>query len=423
MLTAYRIVIVVLTAGLRLAAACGHTKARAAWHGRKGWAKRIQQAVQAARAQGRTEPWMHIHCASLGEYEQGAPVLKQWRERHPDQPILLTFFSPSGIEGVQESQADHVDYLPFDQPRAMRKWVGALEVSDLILVKYELWPELIRRYVDSGTRVHLVAARFDHGRHPMGWMGQWMRRQLGLLTTLQVQDAASAEVARSSGINAEVTGDPRVDQVRKTAQSTPPLNTAHASEQIRTWAGGRRLLVVGSAWPPEWRALADILDGHDQWAVLCAPHDINGRHVDGWSQHPDAVRFSSWNSGEVSGAMPSSSILILDRIGILKYAYGLGDLAVVGGGWGQGVHNVLEPAAFGLPVLFGPAVAGFREIEALIQCGAARMCKTPSDLARCTSDWMMEAENRAKAGAQAAQWVNTHGGAALRIAKAIEAAR
>lgn len=414
---------VVLSAALRLAATAGHPKARAAWRGRQGWRQRIKQAEQKASEAGKKGPWVHIHCASLGEYEQGAPVLNAWRERHPNTPILLTFFSPSGIDGVQDAQADHVDYLPFDLPRAMREWAGALQVSDLILIKYELWPGLIRQCVKGGTRVHLVAARFDQGRHPMGWTGRWMRRQLRMLTTVQVQDEASAEVARVHGLTTQVTGDPRVDQVRNNVQSTPPPNSAEALQKIRTWAGDRRLLVVGSAWPPEWRALAGILDGHNEWAVLWAPHEVKGRHIENWSQHPGAVRFSSLNAMEDPAALPPSSMLILDKIGILKYAYGLGELAVVGGGWGQGVHNVLEPAAFGLPILCGPSVAGFREIEALVHCGAARLCKTPTELTRFTSDWMSEAGDRQAAGALAAQWVNGHGGAARRILAAIEAAK
>lgn len=413
---------VVLTVGLRLAAMMGHTKARAAWRGRKGWEERIASAEQTARRNGKKGPWMHIHCASLGEYEQGAPVLDEWRTRNPDTPILLTFFSPSGVEGVRETHADHVDYLPFDRPLAMRKWAQALEVSDLILVKYELWPGLIRSQLNAGTRIHLVAARFDHDRHPMGWTGAWMRKHLKRLTTIQVQDEASAIVARSRGVIAEVTGDPRVDRVRDNVQSAPPKKAAAALDQIRVWAGERRILIVGSAWPPEWRALCDIASTRKGWAVVWAPHEITGRHVDEWAQHPSAVRFSSWNTEASAPPSSESSILILDVMGILKYAYGLADLAVVGGGWGQGVHNVLEPAAFGLPVLFGPSIAGFREVDALMECGAGRLCKSAEDLVQGATEWMENDGSRQKAGSAAARWVDTHGGAACHIADVIQMA-
>lgn len=419
----YRIFIQLMLLGMRVMSQLGHRKARRAWRERKGWHDRLGSANQAARDKGRIGPWFHMHCASLGEFEQGAPVLRLWRERNPDTPILLTFFSPSGMEAAPPEEADHVEYLPWDTAAAMRRFAGTLDIADTVLVKYEIWPEMIRALRRRGTRIHMIAARFDEGRHPLGWHGAFIRSHIARLTEVQVQDKASADAVAHLNWNVQVTGDPRVDQVLHTVEAQPSDRVRARLQQIEAWKAERKLLIVGSAWPPEWEALCDILPLASGWVALWFPHEVRGTYVDGWADHLGSARLAVEAGGEPELHPESPDMLVVDEVGILKYAYRSADLAVVGGGWGQGVHNILEPAAFGLPILCGPKVAGFREIEALDKRGAVRVCGEKGDLRRACLDWMQHDAARMEAGASAVEWVTTHRGAASRIFGVIDALR
>ena len=418
MIVPYRIAIQLLRFGLRIAAMLGHRKARAAMSGRKGWQDRLMAAEVAARKCGRQGPWFHVHCASLGEFEQAAPVLSAWRSLHPAQPILLTFFSPSGISGASAPEADHIDYLPWDSPGQMRRFFGAMNISDTVLVKYELWPELMRSAHAAGTRLHLVASRFDAGRHPMNTWGGFVRKSLRTFTTVQTQDVASGALLQSYGISSIATGDPRVDRVCDTLRADLPTQLGERMDSIQRWAAGRKVLIVGSAWGPEWDMLPDLLHGQTRWCALVAPHELHGAHMERWAGHVGVELLSSLEGP--AQATSNAQILLLDAMGLLKYAYRLGDIALVGGGWGKGVHNTLEPAVYGLPVLCGPNIAGFREIEGLKDCGGLQACDSAEMLVLTARQWMTDTDKRKEAGAAAKAWVDGQTDAASRIVEAIQ---
>ena len=402
--------------GLHLAAMAGHTKAQEAVAGRRGWEDRLAQAARAA-GQDRRKDWIHIHCASLGEYEQGAPILKALRERVPQRPILLTFFSPSGMQSAPTGVADHVDYLPLDSRKAMRRFHALIPASDTVLIKYELWPGLLSIRLAAGCRVHLVAARFDHGRFPANRWGSGVRRLMSAFTTLQVQDDHSKEVMAGLAVDAEVTGDPRVDRVMDTATGPVDPEVQFQLDRISTWVGDRNLVMVGSAWSAEWQALQGCIGNHDNWCYVVAPHEVDSPATAEWASNSGFPR----TSVHQTGPLPESEGLILDQVGLLKHAYRLCTIAVVGGGWGAGVHNTLEPAAFGLPVAVGPAIDGFREIASLQAVGALHVCDTPEALGRLLGTWMdpMSTEVLEEKGIQAAEWVQRRRGAAHRIADRI----
>lgn len=406
----------VFRTGLRLAAVAGHAKAREAVTGRRGWEGRLAQAVRVAGL-NRRKDWIHIHCASLGEFEQGAPILEALRERAPQRPILLTFFSPSGMRSAPTGVADHVDYLPMDSRKAMRRFHTLIPAADTVLIKYELWPGLLSTRLEAGCRVHLVAARFDHGRFPANRWGSGVRRLLSAFTTVQVQDAHSQEVMAQLGVDAEVTGDPRVDRVMDTATGPVDPEAQLQLSRFSKWVGQRNLVVVGSAWPAEWKALKGCIGLHKDWCCIVAPHEVTSPAVAEWASESKFPRTSMHRTGP----LPESDGLILDQVGLLKHAYGLGMFAVVGGGWGAGVHNTLEPAAFGLPVAVGPAIGGFREIASLQAEGALHVCDTPEEMTQLLGTWMAPASKDlldAK-GIRAAEWVKRRRGAADRIADRI----
>lgn len=400
---------------LWLASASGHPKARLAVQGRRGWEDRFKAARSAVENAGKTGHWIHVHCASLGEYEQAAPVLLHFRRMAPDRPVLLTFFSPSGREAVRRPQADHVDYLPFDTPKAAQRFARCVKPADTVLVKYELWPNLITALHQSGTRIHLIAARFDAGRHPTNRWGGWTRKRLRRLASIHVQDTTSQRVLSRYGMDSTFSGDPRADRVLDILDRQAPEEVGLALDRIRKWKGKRRLLLVGSAWDGEWNALRAFREQWpEDWAFLVAPHDIQGARVDQWCSSPEVIRFSD----HAQSTLPASAGLVLDRVGCLRDGYALADLAVVGGGWHNGVHNTLEPAAHGVPIAVGPNVAGFREIAGLESAGALTVCATEASLA----EWLEAltspdaADERKAKGRAAKAWVTGHRGAAERIA-------
>ena len=400
------------------AAVLGHPKARLAVRGRRGWEDRFRAAQQSAENAGKTGPWIHVHCASLGEYEQAAPVLLHFRRIAPNRPVLLTFFSPSGKEAVHDPEVDHVDYLPLDTPAASRRFVQCVQPADTVLVKYELWPNLLTALHKAGTRVHLIAARFDAGRHPANAWGGWTRKHLHRLTSIQVQDAASQDVLANYGIRSTVSGDPRADRVMDVLEQPVSEETRGVLDRIRQWKGDRRLLLIGSAWEAEWAALHSFRTQWPRdWAFLVAPHDIHGSHVGRWTSAEDVARFSDHDRG----VLPDTVGLVLDRIGCLRDCYALADLAMVGGGWGAGVHNTLEPAAHGLPIAVGPNVAGFREITGLATSGALTICAHEEAMVAWLEEWTSPGATaqRAEMGSKAKDWVAHHRGAAERIATGI----
>lgn len=403
---------------LRAASAFGHRKARLAVRGRHGWMARIQAAKATAIATGKTGRWLHVHCASVGEYEQAAPLLDALAAQAPNRPILLTFFSPSGREAITESAADHIDYLPWDGASETRRFAVLLDPEDTVLIKYELWPNLLRALGQHGTRIHLVAARFDRGRHPMNGWGWWVRQHLATLDSLHVQDAASQSTLAEFGLSCSVTGDPRADRVLQALDRPMHPVVQETLQRIEAWKGERQLLLIGSGWPGEWDALRIARENWPAgWAFVMVPHDITGASVDAWCSEADVVRTSEC----ASGAFQEATGLVLDQMGCLRDAYRLADLAIVGGGWRAGVHNTLEPAAHGLPVAVGPKAEGFREIAGLHDVGALTIHLHPGGLADWIAEWTRTEHEvqRREAGQAAKAWVLAHRGAADRIVSAL----
>jgi len=411
----YAIGLRVFLLGINAAAILGHRKARQSLTGRRDWPERLSSAVRTTEKM-RPGKWIHIHCASLGEFEQGAPVMSALRARVPDRPILLTFFSPSGVETVPPNTADHVDYLPFDTAENMRLFHRILPATDTVLVKYELWPNLLEARLSAGARIHLIAARFDANRHPVNLWGRWIRKKMTRFTSVLVQDTASADVIARFGIHAEVAGDPRMDRVCETFHTEPSQAIQAKLDQIAHWAGDRKMLVAGSAWPEEWRVIRELIPrlSASGWCLLCAPHEVQGQASRNWASESGFPRITQYRDSPI----PPSDGLILDEMGVLKHTYALGHAAIVGGGWGSGVHNTLEPTVFGLPTAVGPGIAGFREIQSLQSIGALTVCASPQKMIRTVDAWMSDAppEKEGKAGAD---WIFDNSDAAKSIASRI----
>lgn len=311
--------------------------------------------------------WMH--CASLGEFEQGRPVLEALRRAHPNWRILLTFFSPSGYERCRETDAaDHVVYLPPDGPGNAQRWLAATQPDLAIFVKYEFWFFHLRELHRAGIPTFLVAGSFRPGQLFFKPMGGWWRKMLGFFTAIAVQtDADQALLTGPGQLPANrvvVTGDPRMDRTLQLAA------TPFTDELLANFTGrdNQTTIIAGSVWPPDvdsWREVFPQLPDH--YRLVLAPHQLHEAEIASWANLFGATRYSSATPEEVS----ASRVLILDTIGILSRAYRYGDLAYVGGAFKTGLHNTLEPLAYGLPVIFGPKHQKFPEAAEAIRRGGA----------------------------------------------------
>lgn len=348
-------------------------KARQWISGRKQWRPRLRSALADWPAE---QPRIWIHCASLGEFEQGRPLIEQLKKEQPQTRLLLTFFSPSGyVIRKDYPNADYVMYLPLDRPANARDFLDMVQPSLGIFVKYEFWFNYIAYAKKQSIPLVLIAGVFRPEQYFFQWYGGWFRRQLASFAHFYTQNEDSAKVLRQMGIS-QVTcaGDPRVDRVLQITGQARPFPA------IEQWQSERPTLIVGSSWPPDEDLLfsffVEALPA--DWCIILAPHDISARHLRQIEQRLDLSyeKYSDWQ-GKKPGV---SQVLIIDNIGMLSTLYRYARIAYIGGGFGVGIHNILEPMAFGLPVLFGPKYEQFAEARAMVAEGGAFVIENAEDL-------------------------------------------
>lgn len=388
---------------LRLAAALGHAKARAWCQGRKA-----QPPLLPAPAPGTLRVWMH--CASRGEFEQGRPVLEELQRRMPGLEVVLTVFSPSGWGALERHPALWRGYLPLDHERRAQALISALKPHLAIWVKYELWLRTLGCLRAAGVPTVLVAAHVQPVRGMAWWL---MRRAYPLFHQVFVQTAESVthlQHMHASTPSVHVCGDTRADRVLKAAAEAQPVPF------IDVWVNGHPCLVVGSAWPPDVRLCLAAAAVCKNWRVIVVPHEVSPRAV---AQvlglvRKQGLRAWCWSSQQ---PQPDAQVLVLDAVGLLMRLYRHATLVWVGGGYGAGIHNTLEPAAWGRRVLFGTRHQRFQEAGALIQAGAAASYK-PDPAALVQEMKAAEAGDPAwlNAGQQARLYVERQAGAAACIA-------
>jgi 3-deoxy-D-manno-octulosonic-acid transferase len=339
-------------------------KARAWRAGRKQWRKHLQEALADWSPE---QPRIWMHCASLGEFEQGRPLIEKIKQERPETRILLTFFSPSGYSIRKDYvHADFVMYLPLDLPRNTRDFLRIVKPDLGIFVKYEFWWNYIASAKKAGIPLVLIAGLFRPKQYFFQFYGSWFRRQLASFKHFFVQNEAAAQLLQEVNISAvSVVGDPRVDRVLQIAAQVPSF------PKIEQWRANRPTLVVGSSWPSDEEILFPFLVNTlpQDWAVILAPHDISTRHIQ-QIEHSLPLSFekySDWTATDPS----DSRVLLIDNIGMLSGLYQYGRIAYIGGGFGAGIHNTLEPMAFSLPVIFGPRFEKFEEARLTVAGGGA----------------------------------------------------
>jgi 3-deoxy-D-manno-octulosonic-acid transferase len=310
--------------------------------------------------------YVWFHAASLGEFEQGRPVMEQMKRDNPNVKILLTFFSPSGYEIRKNyAGADVVSYLPLDTPAASKKFIKLVNPSKAIFIKYEFWPNYLMALQAANIPVVSISAIFRPHQIFFKPYGGWY---LNLLKTIQhffVQDAFSAELLKKYNItNVTVAGDTRFDRVADLAlqAKTIPLIEAFVENS-------EKVIVAGSSWPKDEELLVRYLQLHPEVKLIIVPHEIHAAHIASIAKLLDDkfVRYTKANLENVQ----SVNCLVVDTIGLLSSIYRYADVAYIGGGFGVGIHNVLEAAVWNVPVVFGPNYQKFREARELIALGGA----------------------------------------------------
>lgn len=382
-------------------------KARQWVDGRQDWQARLQQQLGPDPA-----PRIWVHCASLGEFEQGRPLLEALRQQYPQHKLVLTFFSPSGYEVRKDwPGADYILYLPLDTAGNARAFVRLVRPELAIFVKYEFWYHYLAELRRQQVPTICVSAIFRPEQVFFKPWGGFFRRVLRQLTHIFTQDEASAELLRGIGITqTTVAGDTRFDTVVATAAAPArelPIVAAFVADAAP-------VLVAGSVWPPDVDVLTPALRRWaDELRVIVAPHEINEAHL---AQVEAAlpgrvVRYSQADAATVARAR----VLLIDNIGLLRELYRAGDLGYIGGAFGKGLHNTLEAAAFGLPLLFGPRYQKFREARDLIAQGTAVVVTTAEEAEAALQPLLTDPARRAELGRRAHAYVQREAGATGRI--------
>jgi len=310
--------------------------------------------------------YVWFHAASLGEFEQGRPVIEQLKREQPDVKILLTFFSPSGYE-VRKNYAgvNIISYLPLDTPRAARKFVNLVNPSKAVFIKYEFWPNYLKALKAKNIPVYSISATFRTNQVFFQWYGKWYKNLLKTFRHIFVQDQNSQDLLLVHGIkNVSIAGDTRFDRVAdlgKQAKSIPFIEAFVA--------GAQKVIVAGSSWPKDEELLVHYLKLHPDIKLIIVPHEIDYSHITEISKLLGGkfIRYSEANTENLQ----TTNCLVVDTIGLLSSIYRYANVAYIGGGFGVGIHNTLEAAVYGIPVVFGPNYQKFREARELIAIGGA----------------------------------------------------
>ncbi|NDE05275.1 MAG: hypothetical protein EB003_11625 [Flavobacteriia bacterium] len=351
-------------------AAVWHPKAKALVLGRRATSAILQNLPNT----GHKRYW--FHCASLGEYDMALPLIEACVAADPSVEIVVSFYSPSGMQHYHKRgfEPHAVFYLPADLPGQMRRLVKAVGAARLYVPKYEFWPNLLREAQNAQVSIYSVSTMLRSSQVYFKWYGGFFRKALQCVTYFGVQNQQTQQLLLTIGIEPEkieILGDLRFNRVLAAKATAKP------NALIEQFVGASPLLILGSSWPAEEALFVEILqkkpDALEQFKILIAPHDLSKGHLNQLKmQFPTALFYSELENSNLA----QHQILILDTIGHLSAAYQYGSVAFVGGGFSGSLHNILEPLAYGLPVLFGPKHEKFPEAQQFIDMGFAQVVET-----------------------------------------------
>ncbi len=353
-----------------------------------------------------------FHCASLGEFEQGRPIIENLKQRNPklrNYKILVTFFSPSGYEVRKNyNYADLVTYLPLDTKANAKRFIEIINPKLAIFVKYEFWPNTLKELKSKNINTILVSGIFRSDQTFFKWYGSWMKKSLQTFHHFFVQNEASMQLLNSVNLhNVSISGDTRFDRVFEITKQDNHVDF------IEDFSAQKHVLVLGSTWKKDEEILIEYINNHasDKERFIIAPHMIDAKNITNLKNKitKQTVLFSSKDKSI------KAQVLIIDSIGILTKVYSYAQVAYVGGGFGTGIHNILEPATFGIPIVIGPNHAKFKEAQNLINLGACHVIHSSIEFNSVLKSLFNNQSVRDKKGEIAKNYVENNTGATKQI--------
>ncbi len=386
-----------------------NAKAKLLLNGRKDLLQRIEQTVE------KDQEYIWFHFASLGEFEQGRAVMEQIKIRYPNEKIIVTFFSPSGYEIRKNTAlADYVFYLPADTPRNSRRFLDLINPKFAVFTKYEYWYHYFKELNKRKIRLLMISAIFREDQVFFKQYGGFFRSILKNVSFFFTQNNESVHMLKWIGItNAGLAGDTRFDRVVELPKQHKDI------PEVQRFVGKDSILVAGSTWQPDEILLKDLLEKNKDLKAIIAPHEIHQEHIDQILKlFPHALLFSKFNT-YTDQQIAASRQLIIDNIGMLSSLYYYGRIAYIGGGFGVGIHNTLEAATYGMPVIFGPKYEKFQEAIDLLEIGAGFSIANEKELNEVYQA-LSNSEKLLKASLAAKNYVQQRSGATQIIMKYLE---
>jgi 3-deoxy-D-manno-octulosonic-acid transferase len=380
-------------------------KAKKWLSGRKNLFERIKKEV----VQDDHLLWFHV--SSLGEFEQARPVIEGVKKRFPEYKILLTFFSPSGYELKKDyPHADYVYYLPLDTPRNASKFLDLVRPAKVFFVKYEFWFNFLNELKQREIPTYIFSALFRPSQFFFQRWGKWFRKALKAYTHLFVQNQSSFDTLHKFGFdNVTISGDTRLDRVAQIAEAASVL------PKLEQFCAGNLVIVAGSTWPEDEEIFLNYVNecAHEVKFVV-APHEVNEGSLDRITSvlKRSYVLYSSPSTPE---QLASAEVLVVDGYGYLVSVYRYAKIAFIGGGFTTGIHSILEPAVYGMPVVFGPDYHKFHEAVEMIQLGAAHSVSNYEELNNLFESYLTDPKRLAEESLFASQYVESNRGATEQI--------
>lgn len=388
-------------------ASLGSAKAKKWIYGRQHWRRFLEENIDKKKRR------ILIHAASLGEMEQGLPILKALRASYPNHQIIVSFFSPSGYEFFRDDEyCDLKIYLPLDLPKEAEDFAKLVQPELSLFIKYEIWPNLIRALKKAGSKLLLAPAHFRANQiYFKPYAQKWLGASLQLFDSIMVQTNESLNLLQENGLKeVSLCGDSRFD--RALENKTQEYN----GQLLEEFIAGEKCLIVGSSWPKEEALVLDLLHQNSEFKIILAPHEVNSKNIKRLCSDFEAFKPSLWSSQALNAG---SKILVIDSIGQLKFLYRFANVALIGGGFGKGVHSTVEAAVYQIPILFGPAHQKFPETQEMLNLGLAMTLSTKDSLEPKLSEAL--AKSKSDAFSQSYQnYLQSQSGASERILENIK---